>query len=170
MYNIAAFFVYLFGKIENRSLTPINVQKSMEIWHYWALAALALVVGEILTSGFALVCFAVGAVGGAIAAAAGCSIEWQIGVFTIATLVAFLAIRPLLVRLSKKDQIVTNADALIGRTAKVSEEINPAEGIGRVAIDGDDWKAESESGEVIEKGAKVVVTNRESIILTVKKQ
>ncbi|MBQ1964676.1 MAG: NfeD family protein [Tidjanibacter sp.] len=142
----------------------------MEVWHYWALAAIILIVGEILTSGFALICFAVGAIFGAVGAAAALSIEWQIGLFAIGTVVAFLAIRPLLLKLSQKDEIATNADALIGRIAKVSEEINPAEGTGRVAIDGDDWKAESEDDQIIEKGAKVVVTHRESIILTVKKQ
>ncbi len=142
----------------------------MEVWHYWALAAIILIVGEILTSGFALICFAVGAIFGAVGAAVALSIEWQIGLFAIGTVVAFLAIRPLLLKLSQKDEIATNADALIGRIAKVSEEINPAEGTGRVAIDGDDWKAESENDQIIEKGAKVVVTHRESIILTVKKQ
>ena len=142
----------------------------MEVWHYWALAAIILIVGEILTSGFALICFAVGAIFGAVGAAVALSIEWQIGLFAIGTIVAFLAIRPLLLKLSQKDEIATNADALIGRIAKVSEEINPAEGTGRVAIDGDDWKAESEDDQIIEKGAKVVVTHRESIILTVKKQ
>ena len=142
----------------------------MEVWHYWALAALILLVGEILTSGFALVCFAVGAIFGAVGAALACSIEWQIGLFAIGTIVAFLAIRPLLLKISQKDQVATNADALIGRTAKVSEEINPKEGTGRVAVDGDDWKAESEDDTIIEKGEKVIITGRESIILTVKKQ
>ena len=52
----------------------------------------------------------------------------------------------------------------------VSEEINPQTGTGRVAIDGDDWKAESDDDQLIEKGTRVVVVSRESIILTVKKQ
>ena len=141
----------------------------MEIWHIWAIVAIALIIGEIFTSGFALVCFAVGAVGGAIGAAAGATTEWQLGIFAIVTFVAFLAVRPLLKRISSKDEVPTNADALIGRTAKVTECIEVG-GKGRVAIDGDDWKAESEDDQIIEKGAKVVVTHRESIILTVKKQ
>ena len=39
---------------------------------------------------------------------------------------------------------------------------------GRVAIDGDDWKAVSEEGILIEKGKEVVVVAIDSIVLTVK--
>ena len=141
----------------------------MEIWHYWAIAALLLVVGEIFTSTFALICLAIGAAAAAVAAAVGCILEMQLVWFIVGTIASFLIVRPLLRRLSKVDEVPTNADALIGRRATVSEEINPQAGTGRVAIDGDDWKAESENDEPIEKGAKVVVVSRESIILTVKK-
>lgn len=141
----------------------------MEIWHYWAIVAIIFVVGEIFTSGFALVCFAVGSVGGAIAAAAGATIEWQLGIFAIATFVAFLAVRPLLKRLSSKDQIQTNADALIGRTAKVVETIEE-NGRGRVALDGDIWQAESDEKGNILVGEKVEIISRESIILNVKRK
>lgn len=141
----------------------------MEIWHYWAIAALLLVVGEIFTSTFALICLAIGAVAAAVAAAVGCILEMQLVWFIVGTIASFLIVRPLLRRLSKVDEVATNADALIGRKATVSEEINPQTGTGRVAIDGDDWKAESEGDELIEKGAKVVVVSRESIVLTVKK-
>ena len=141
----------------------------MEIWHYWAIVAIIFVVGEIFTSGFALVCFAVGSVGGAIAAAAGATIEWQLGIFAIATFVAFLAVRPLLKRLSSNDQIQTNADALIGRTAKVVETIEE-NGRGRVAVDGDIWQAESDEKGNILVGEKVEIISRESIILNVKRK
>ena len=63
---------------------------------------------------------------------------------------------------------VSNADALIGREGRVSETI-PEGGSGRVAIDGDDWKAVSADGMAIEKGEKVKVVGRESIIITVER-
>lgn len=141
----------------------------MEIWHIWAIIATLLVIGEMLTAGFALICFAVGAVGGAIGAAVGSSLEWQLGIFALATLVAFLAVRPLLKRLSAKDEVPTNADALIGRTAKVTECIEVG-GRGRVAIDGDIWQAESSEQSDILEGEKVEIISRESIILTVRRK
>ena len=67
---------------------------------------------------------------------------------------------------SIKDEVLTNADALIGRQAIVTEEINPDKNTGRVKIDGDDWKAEA--SEVLAVGEKVEVVSRDSIILKVK--
>lgn len=141
----------------------------MEVWHIWAIVAILFIIGEIFTSGFALICFAVGCVGGAIAAASGAILEWQLGVFAIATFVAFLAVRPLLKKLSSKNEIATNADALIGRTAKVTECIEVG-GKGRVAIDGDFWQAVSTEQTDIVEGERVEIISRESIILTVKRK
>jgi membrane protein implicated in regulation of membrane protease activity len=61
---------------------------------------------------------------------------------------------------------VSNADALIGREGRVRETIE-ADGFGRVAIDGDVWKAKSQTGEAISAGTAVKVVNRESTIITV---
>lgn len=141
----------------------------MEVWHIWAIVAILFIIGEIFTSGFALICFAVGCVGGAIAAASGAILEWQLGVFAIATFVAFLAVRPLLKKISSKNEIATNADALIGRTAKVTECIEVG-GKGRVAIDGDFWQAVSTEQTDIVEGERVEIISRESIILTVKRK
>ena len=141
----------------------------MDIWQIWAIVAILFVVGERFTSGFALICFAVGCVGGAIGAAAGATLNWQLGIFAIATFVAFLAVRPLLRKLSAKDNVPTNADALIGRTAKVTECIE-AGGTGRVAVDGDLWQAVSDEQTDINVGEKVEILSRESIILTVKRK
>ena len=78
-------------------------------------------------------------------------------------------VRPAALRYLHKndDQRVSNADAIIGREGRVVETIE-ADGFGRVAIDGDVWKAVTEDGSPIEKGQKVTVVSRESIIITVK--
>ena len=68
----------------------------------------------------------------------------------------------------KSKDVKTNADALVGRKGVVSERIDAAQHTGRVAIDGDDWKAVSENGEVIEKGTEVEIVKLDSIIITVK--
>ena len=143
----------------------------MEIWHIWIIAALVFVIIEIFTSTFAVVCLSVGCVGGAIAAACDADVKIQVAVFAVATFISIIGVRPLLKRLvSKKGgDYKSNADALIGRTAIVSEEINPDTLSGRVAIDGDDWKAVSLDNTPIAKGEKVEIVERESVILTVKK-
>ena len=62
----------------------------MEVWHIWIIAALVLVIIEIFTSGFAVICLSVGAVGGAIAAACDCSFKIQLLAFALASFVALI--------------------------------------------------------------------------------
>ena len=144
----------------------------MTIWQIWLLVAAAFVVIEIFTSGFAVACFSVGCVFGAILAACDLSLTWQVVAFAIGTFLSFILIRPVVMRyLDKKtndNHIKTNMDNIIGKTAVVTERIE-GNGYGRVKIDGDDWKAQTADGAAAEVGEKVRIESFESIILTVKK-
>lgn len=144
----------------------------MEYYQIWLIAAIVLVIIELLTAGFGVICFAVGALFSALAAFLGVdSLVWQLLIFAVASVLCFIFLRPVVLRfLDKKSKDVkTNADALIGKTAIVSETIDTSANQGRVAVDGDDWKAVSADGSVINKGEKVEIISRDSIILTVKK-
>lgn len=144
----------------------------MEYYQIWLIAAIVLVIIELLTAGFGVICFAVGALFSALAAFLGMdSLVWQLLIFAVASVLCFIFLRPVVLRfLDKKSKDVkTNADALIGKTAIVSETIDSSVNQGRVAVDGDDWKAVSADGSVINKGEKVEIISRDSIILTVKK-
>ena len=143
----------------------------MEIWQIWLVIALALVIIEIITVGFAALCLAIGAVGAAVASCFTDSLVWQITVFAVFTLISFIYVRPFMLKFlsRKKDSPKSGVEALIGRTAIVEEDIVAETNSGRVAIDGDRWKAVSEDGNNIMKGEKVVVLKVDSIILTVKK-
>lgn len=144
----------------------------MTAWQIWLLAAAVLVVIEIFTSGFAVACFSVGCVFGAILAAFDLSITWQIVAFAIGSFLAFIFIRPIVIKyLDKKtnsNNVKTNMDNIIGKTAVVTERIEEG-GFGRVKIDGDDWKAQTDNGTAMEVGTKVTILSYESIVLTVKK-
>ena len=142
----------------------------MAVYQIWLVVAIVLVILEIMTAGFGVICFAIGAVFSALVAGLGGSITWQIVVFAVVSLLTFVFLRPVVIRfLDKKSKDVkTNADAVIGRKGIVSERIDSAQHTGRVAIDGDDWKAISEDGSVIEKGAEVKIVKLDSIILIVK--
>ena len=143
----------------------------MEIYHYWLIAAFILVIIEICTAGFGSICFAIGAGFSALVAYLGGNYVWQIVVFAIISVLTFIFLRPVFLRLLDRNSkdVKTNADALIGRKAIVSETIDHNAHTGRVAVDGDDWKAVSEGDVVIEKGEEVTIVGRESIIVTVKK-
>ena len=144
----------------------------MEIYQIWLLIAAVFVVIEIFTSGFAVACFSVGCVFGSILAACDLSLTWQVVAFAVGTFLAFVFIRPIVMKyLDKKTNdtgVKTNMDNIIGKIAVVTEKIEE-NGYGRVKIDGDDWKAKTKDGSAAEVGAKVEIESFESIILTVKK-
>ena len=144
----------------------------MEVYQIWLLVAAVFVVIEICTSGFAVACFSVGCVFGAILAACDLSLTWQVVAFAVGTFLAFVFIRPFVIKiLDKKTNdsgVKTNMDNIIGKTAIVTEKIE-AGGYGRVKIDGDDWKAQSNDNSTIEVGEKVQIVSYDSIILIVKK-
>ena len=142
----------------------------MEIYQIWLIAAIVLVIVEICTAGFGSICFAIGAAFSALVAGLGGNVTWQIVVFAVVSLLTFVFLRPVVMRwLDRKSKDVkTNADAIIGRKAVVSERIDAEQHTGRVAIDGDDWKAVSDDGSVIEKGTTVEIVKLDSIIVTVK--
>ena len=144
----------------------------MEVYQIWLLIAAVFVVIEIFTSGFAVACFSVGCVFSSILAACDLSLTWQVVAFAVGTFLAFVFIRPIVMKyLDKKTNdtgVKTNMDNIIGKTAVVTEKIEE-NGYGRVKIDGDDWKAKTTNGSAAEVGAKVEIESFESIILTVKK-
>lgn len=145
----------------------------MEIWHMWVIAALILVVVEIFTTGFAVICLAIGALAAAVDAACGGGAEGQLIWFAAATLLAFVFVRPLLVKAFRKSggrERLSGVDALKGREAIVSEHISASDNTGRVAVDGDDWKAVSADGADIGKGEKVTIESVDSVVLTVRRK
>jgi len=143
---------------------------SNNVWLIWILISVACLILELGSGDLFLLCFAIGSLGGSAAAALGLGVIPQIIVMAICSLLSVYFIRPVALKyLHRSDENrVSNADALMGREGVVSQTIE-ANGFGRVAIDGDDWKAEGEGGQRIEKGKKVVVVGRESIIITVRK-
>lgn len=143
----------------------------MEAWHIWVIVALVFVIVEIFTSGFAVMCISFGCLFGAGASALDWDIKWQLLLFAIGTVLAFLTVRPLIYKFfyKKSNEVKTNVDALIGRRAIVTERIEGELRPGRIKVDGDDWKAVSTIEEPIEAGEAVEITAIDSIIVTVKK-
>ena len=135
-------------------------------WQGWAVVAVLCLILELSSGDFFIICFSIGAVAAVIGAAVGLSIYWQVALFVAFTLLALFTVRPLALRWLHKNEPnrASNADALLGRTGRVTEAIT-AGGNGYVQIDGDLWKAVSDTD--IPVGTTVRVTGRESTIVTV---
>ena len=142
---------------------------SQHVWQFWAVIAVVCLILELMAGDFFIICFSIGALFAAIAAAL-CLGTWiQLAAFAVFTLVCLFWLRPFAKRYLRKgeDQRVSNADALIGRQGRVVETVK-AGGYGRVQIDGDIWKAVTQGDQDIPEGTNVTVTDRASTIITVK--
>jgi membrane protein implicated in regulation of membrane protease activity len=131
----------------------------MEAWLVWLIAGVFAAVGEILTAGFFLAPFAVGAFGAMLAALLGGGDVVQVITFAALTLASFALLRPIAKRhLYQPPQIRTGTAALIGRPAMVLERIANDEAVGSVRIDGEIWTARAfDEAQEIAAGTKVQV-------------
>ncbi len=144
--------------------------EQIELWHYLMAGAFVFFILEVFTAGFFAGSVGVGFLFSAVVAFFGGSYEWQIGFFALGVALSFFTIKPIMKKMMHKESNVkTNFDALVGRKAKVIEEINALSETGRVKVDGDDWKAKSLDDSVIEVGTMVEIVKLESIVVIVKK-
>jgi membrane protein implicated in regulation of membrane protease activity len=139
-------------------------------WENWIYAGIILLILEIFTPGFVVACIGIGAIFASVTAYFELSVSIQLLIFSLTTLFSFLAIRPYILKHIYKSgkETITNADSLIGKTAKVNETINNDLGKGRVTIYGDNWRVRSIDDSEIKKGETVEVLKIESTVLIVK--
>ncbi len=138
------------------------------LWLIWVIISIVCLILELSSGDFFILCFAIGSAFSAILAGCGASLTWQILMFAVISALSLFLVRPaLLMKLHKPTmERLSNAEAVVGQEGRVSETIE-ANGYGRVAIDGDDWKALSADGSAIAKDTRVRVVKIDSIIITV---
>ena len=127
-------------------------------WVIWAIVAVLLAVGEVLTPGlFFLGPVAVAAVAAAIVAALGGGAILQVIVFIAGSLASLAVLRPIArAHLHMPAMLRTGTAALVGAKATVVQRVD-ADG-GRVRIGGEEWTARPYvDGAVFEPGARVEV-------------
>ena len=138
------------------------------MWQVWAVVAFLCLILELTSGDFFIICFSIGGIFTVIGAALGLNVYWQLFIFAIFSLLSIFFVRPVALRWLHKNEPnkASNADALIGRTGRVTEPITTGNS-GYVKIDGDMWKAVSTQD--IAAGTTVRVIGRESTIITVEK-
>jgi membrane protein implicated in regulation of membrane protease activity len=131
----------------------------MDAWVVWFIIGCVLGVGEMLTMGFYLAPFSVGAFMAAVLALVGVGTAVSWAVFLVVSVVALGVARPI-ARSHKRmpPQIRTGTAALIGRSGVVLERIANDEAVGCVRIEGEVWTARAyDEDKVIQPGTKVHV-------------
>lgn len=133
----------------------------------WLVAIIVFIVLEAVTYQMVSAWFIIGAIGGLIAAMLGTSFWVQMTIFILLSVVLLICFRPIAIKKLKTDY-KTNADAVIGKKATITCEVNNIKGTGAAKLDGLVWTARAEDDTVFNVGDVVEVTRIEGVKLIVK--
>ena len=137
---------------------------SVLAWVWLAIVIISLVL-EFLTSEVVSIWFAVGSFVSLILAICNVNEAVQVIIFVAVSLLFLVSARPFIKKWTKRNEIKTNVDSLIGRIAIVTEDIIDGNR-GVVKLDSQEWSAISSDN--LTKGTKVVVLSIEGNKLIVK--
>lgn len=135
----------------------------------WLALAVILGIGEAITIDLVAIWFAVGSVAAILPAAMGAPFWFQVVTFFAVSTVSLALTRPLVKKVLMTKRTATNADLNIGKIASVIHEINNHLDEGRVHLEGLDWAARSEDGEIIPVGDRVLVKDISGVKLIVER-
>ena len=134
----------------------------------WILVLIAAVAVEALTADFVAIWFFPAALIALVLAFFPVPPIVQVLIFLLVGAALVIATRPLCRRLFEGKKEKTNAEALVGKICRVTEEINDIEETGEVKIGGLCWSARTEDGRVIPVGEEVTVVAISGVKLIVK--
>lgn len=135
---------------------------------YWLIAFVVFVGIEVATMALTTIWFAGGAFIAFLLSLLGVSVEIQLAVFVIASFLLLFLTRPFASRYINRNTIKTNAESLIGKQARVTEEVNDDQGTGTAVIGGQEWTARTEDRlVVIPAGTMVTVRDIKGVKLIV---
>lgn len=130
---------------------------------FWIILAIAFVIIEFGTVALVSVWF----VGGSLAAMAVALAEgplWlQVLLFILVSLILLLLLRPFLRKYVYANKSPTNVDAVIGREALVTEDIDNLAGTGAIKLDGVIWTARSVDNSRIPAGTVVAIQSVQGV-------
>jgi membrane protein implicated in regulation of membrane protease activity len=131
----------------------------------WLAVAFVAAVVEVSIPHFGFAFVGAGAIAAAATAFLGYTVPTQFATFVVVLTVSIALLRSrLLGRLGGRG-VPSRTEALVGRHAIVTLDIDPTIGTGRVNVAGEDWAARSV--EAIAAGARVRVVGSDGIVLEV---
>lgn len=136
----------------------------------WLLAVVVFIAIEAVTYQLVSIWFAGGCIASLIAVLINpdLSMTAQLTICVIVSAILLIATRPIVKKAVNQKAEPTNVDALIGKTAVVTETIDNIAASGAAMLDGKEWTARSADNSVIEKDSRVTVEKIDGIKLIVK--
>ena len=133
--------------------------------YIWLFVVILSLVVEFMTSELVSIWFFVGSFTSMILALCKVDEAIQVIVFVAVSIIFMAGARPFVKKWTKRNEIKTNVDSLVGRIAIVTEDIIDGNR-GVVKLDSQEWSAIS--NDDIKKGVKVVILSIEGNKLIVK--
>ena len=119
-------------------------------WQIWLIIAGVCFILEIATVGFLVFWFGVAALITCLISLFVPSIIAQTVIFIVLSIILILLSRPFAKKIGRKDNVVTNSNAIIGKEAIVIKEIDGKTGkVGQVKVLGDTWSAICEDSNMV---------------------
>lgn len=139
----------------------------IQTWWVWMIIAAIFVIAEIFTAGFFILWFGIGAATAGVLAMIGLGYGWQWSGFIVVSGVLFALSRKFADRITVEQPPGIGADRFTGKIGIVIMEIRNENNSGRIRLGNEEWRAESETGEIIAKGEKVIANKIEGTRLIV---
>lgn len=133
------------------------------MWQIWLIAAGVFLVLEIFTVGFLVFWLGIGCLLAMLVSFVTDSVIIQTAVFVLSSGLLIFATKPLVKKLSQKDNAKTNVYSLTGKKAIVIEDIDWATGSGQIKIEGQVWSAKTKEQVNIPKGTEVEIESIEGV-------
>lgn len=137
------------------------------MWQIWLIIAGLFFIGEIITVGFLIFWFGIGALIAMAVSFFTTNIIIQTSVFIVSSAILLFATKPFVKKFVDVKPTKTNAYSIIGQKALVIKEIN-SHSVGQIKIKGEVWSAESENDETIKESSEVEILQIKGVKAIVK--
>ncbi len=134
----------------------------------WLIAFVILIGIEIGTMALTTIWFAGGALLAFILSLFGASVEVQLAVFVIVSFILLFFTRPFAAKYLNNRTVKTNVDSLIGKTARITSDVNNLNSTGAAVVNGQEWTARAMQDEdIYTEGTQVVIREVRGVKLIV---
>lgn len=139
------------------------------MWQFWLILAGIFLIIEIITVGFLVFWFSIGALIAMVFSFFIENVVAQASIFVVSSALLLFVTRPFALKLAQKDkEVKTNAYSIEGKVAKVIVDIEPVEGKGQIKVSGETWSAKSYNDTFIPKDTEVLVDKIDGVKAIVK--
>ena len=138
------------------------------MWQIWLIIAGVCLIVEIMTTGFLVFWFAIGALLAMVTSIFIDNIIIQTAIFVISSGLLIFATKPFVEKfVQNKNSISTNVYSIVGKTGIVIQDIDSINGTGQIKVAGEVWSAIGLDQTNIQKGTEVKIDEIKGVKLVV---